>query len=449
MAEIYFTVYNKNAPNGKVITVVEVEGAIGDTAAVDVFEKKITELVNDNEINLVLKMSKLRYLNSSSMGILVKFIDVLNEKGGGIVLAEAAPDIKNPINLLGLDSVIKMTDTEEEAINHFGGVAKPSGPRAQPIEETKELNIKELKTKDKALKDTEAKKKADQVKPKAQMKVDIERKSIVVNVMMIVPSEDFFEKIMRKKFSKKKAKLSVFHSADQAESALKSKPYDLIILDGVVKSTKEFLNNLKRNKTTSMIPVLKIYGESASLESSDGLTVSEDNRLQEPFDLDQLSELSMVEFDKIERRKQQTDHHLSFIFNSRQQDIEQVNDLILDLMRQTGLEEKAAISLGAAFREGTDNANRHGNKSQEDRKVKVDYNLNKDKVLIQIEDEGEGFDWSHYMGVATDKSAAQRSRERNSKGKRGGLGIMLMLKCTDEVKYNEKGNELTLIKSRA
>lgn len=439
MADIYFTVYNKTSPKGKVVSIVEIEGAIGDSSAVDIFEKKITELVNDNEFNLVLKLSKLRYINSSSMGILIKFVDILKEKGGGIVLAEVPLDIKNPINLLGLDSVIQMVDSEDEAIALLDKGSKDTP--AAPVKP-------ELKTKESSLKQTEEKKKQDKQKPKEEMKVSVDKKQPTVSVMMIAPSEDLFEKIMRKKFAKKKAKVSVFHSVDDAESALANKSFDLIILDEIVKGAKEFINKLKRNKSTSMTPLLKIYAEGASFEKSDGLTLKEDNKLQEPFDLDQLSELSIVEHDKIAKRKHETEHQVDFQFNSRQQDIEKVNDLILDLMRQTGLEDKAAMSLGAAFREGTDNANRHGNKSQEDRKVTVEYNLQKHKVYIHIKDEGEGFDWKHYMGVAEDKSAAQRSRERTAKGKRGGLGIMLMMKCTDELRYNEKGNELTLIKSR-
>lgn len=437
MAEIYFTVYNKTSPKGNVITIMEIEGAIGDSAAVDIFEKKVTELVNDNNHNLILKMNKLRYINSSSMGILIKFIDILKEKKGGLVLAESSTDVKNPISLLGLDSVIQMVDTEEEAIQLLDGSAT-----------TKTEPKTDIISKDASIKKTEEKKKQDKVKPKEEMKVDIAKKAPTVSVMMITPAEDLFEKIMRKKFSKKQAKVAVFHSADDAESALASKSFDLIIVDELVKNSKELINKLKRNKNTSMIPLLKIYAEGASFEQSDGLTLRENNKLQEPFDLDQLSELSLIEYDKIAKRKQDTEQYVQFQFNSRQQDIEKVNDLILDLMRQTGLEDKAAMSLGAAFREGTDNANRHGNKSQEDRKVTVEYILQKHKVYIHIKDEGDGFDWKHYMGIAEDKSAAQRSRERTAKGKRGGLGIMLMMKCTNEIRYNEKGNELTLIKTR-
>ena len=439
MADIYFTVYNKTSPKGNVISIVEIEGAIGDSSAVDIFEKKITELVSDNDINLVLKLSKLRYINSSSMGILIKFVDILKDKGGGIVLAEVPSDIKNPIDLLGLDSVIQMVNTEDEAIALLDGVAAAK---------TQVKPKAEIKTKEVSVKKTEDKKKTDKQRPVEETKVIVAKKQATVSVMMITPSEDLFEKIMRKKFAKKKAKVSVFHSVDDADSALLNKPFDLIILDEIVKGTKDFINKLKRNKQTSGIPLLKIYAEGASFEKNEGLMLREDNKLQEPFDLDQLSELSIIEHDKIAKRKNETEHQVDFQFNSCQQDIERVNDLILDLMRQTGLEDKAAMSLGAAFREGTDNANRHGNKSQEDRKVTVEYNLQKHKVYIHIKDEGEGFDWKHYLGVAEDKTAAQRSRERTAKGKRGGLGIMLMMKCTDELRYNEKGNELTLIKSR-
>ncbi|MGE3852865.1 MAG: hypothetical protein AB7K09_14070 [Planctomycetota bacterium] len=37
----------------------------------------------------------------------------------------------------------------------------------------------------------------------------------------------------------------------------------------------------------------------------------------------------------------------------------------------------------------------------------------------------------------------EKARKRHQEGKLGGLGIMLILKCTDRIEYNESGNQLT------
>jgi anti-sigma regulatory factor (Ser/Thr protein kinase) len=44
--------------------------------------------------------------------------------------------------------------------------------------------------------------------------------------------------------------------------------------------------------------------------------------------------------------------------------------------------------------------------------------------------------------------AVSAARERYEQGRLGGLGIMLMLRCTDQLEYNEKGNQITLTKLR-
>ncbi len=64
-----------------------------------------------------------------------------------------------------------------------------------------------------------------------------------------------------------------------------------------------------------------------------------------------------------------------------------------------------------------------------DRKIKITYLLNKEKVRYIIEDEGDGFDWKK-LPNADPKNLL----------KRNGRGVVLIKMMMDDISYNDKGN---------
>lgn len=75
----------------------------------------------------------------------------------------------------------------------------------------------------------------------------------------------------------------------------------------------------------------------------------------------------------------------------------------------------------------------------QDRRIEVEARLSKDEVAYVIRDEGRGFDATH-LPDPTDPANLDRPC---------GRGVMLMRTFMDEVRYNEPGNEVTLIKRRS
>ena len=72
----------------------------------------------------------------------------------------------------------------------------------------------------------------------------------------------------------------------------------------------------------------------------------------------------------------------------------------------------------------------------EKRKIKVQYYLFADHVKYMITDEGKGFDWKQYVATTPDGNLIDNYH---------GVGLT-MLQDIFEVSFNEKGNEITLIK---
>ena len=74
-----------------------------------------------------------------------------------------------------------------------------------------------------------------------------------------------------------------------------------------------------------------------------------------------------------------------------------------------------------------------------DRRVTVQLNASPSSVTIVIRDEGPGFDLSS-LRDPTDPENLERA---------GGRGLLLINAFMDEVRHNEKGNEITMIKKKA
>lgn len=73
-----------------------------------------------------------------------------------------------------------------------------------------------------------------------------------------------------------------------------------------------------------------------------------------------------------------------------------------------------------------------------DRKVRLVYSLNRRRVIYRISDEGPGFDHRRML--------ARGAEEANAAGLAHGRGLTMTLNMFDIVRYNERGNEVTLVK---
>ena len=88
-----------------------------------------------------------------------------------------------------------------------------------------------------------------------------------------------------------------------------------------------------------------------------------------------------------------------------------------------------------ALTEGVNNAISHGNKGDESKKVKVAYQLLSNGVSFEIEDEGEGFDYTNIP----DPTAPENIEKIN------GRGIFLMTQLADKIEFLENGKKIQLI----
>jgi len=117
---------------------------------------------------------------------------------------------------------------------------------------------------------------------------------------------------------------------------------------------------------------------------------------------------------------------------------------------ETDLPSATRDSISYAFREMLRNAIEHGGKSDPSKSVEVGYLRSPRIILYRIKDPGEGFPIAslyHSAILNPDDDPMQHERYRAEMGMRpGGFGILIARNMVDEMIYNERHNEVVLIK---
>jgi anti-sigma regulatory factor (Ser/Thr protein kinase) len=267
-------------------------------------------------------------------------------------------------------------------------------------------------------------------------------------ILFVVPARDMFTNIIAQKLAGTGSELSVAEGIEQGLSMLEQARPDLVVIDGNLPGTERMIREVKLNRDRGLISAVCVYPEGIDPAEVVGLHVCEDETLQEPYDMTDLVKIADTEIRRIAEERNFFEQEIHFQFQTSEEYIEQANDLVARLIDQASIEDEKAAALSVAFREAVDNAARHGNKNQEHKVVDAIYLLDRQKVTVTVEDEGEGFDTELYLTRGIQGNAVAAARERNQAGRVGGLGIMLMLKCLDDLEYNYVGNLVKLTKYR-
>jgi DNA-binding response OmpR family regulator len=127
---------------------------------------------------------------------------------------------------------------------------------------------------------------------------------------------------------------------------------------------------------------------------------------------------------------------------------ERVQEFVMQL--DAKLPDDVRESVAQAFRELLTNAVEWGGRLDPSRKVRVSCLRTRRMLLYRIADPGEGFDIEHLAHAAISNREGDplaHDRVREEMGLRpGGLGLVMTRAIVDEVIYNEKRNEVVLVK---
>jgi anti-anti-sigma factor len=87
-----------------------------DATNVETVIEKTFNLLNDGFVNIVADFEKLRYVNSTGLGILLHFSKSAREKGGTFKIANVNENVYEIIEIIGATSLLEIYDEVSEAI---------------------------------------------------------------------------------------------------------------------------------------------------------------------------------------------------------------------------------------------------------------------------------------------------------------------------------------------
>ena len=82
-------------------------------------KEKITKLVEGDFVKFIIDFEEVTHINSLAMGILRGKLKVVKEMGGDIKLIQLNEHIKTIFEMIGLDEIFEIYETEDEAIASF------------------------------------------------------------------------------------------------------------------------------------------------------------------------------------------------------------------------------------------------------------------------------------------------------------------------------------------
>lgn len=265
-------------------------------------------------------------------------------------------------------------------------------------------------------------------------------------VALVVESLDPFSRIMQKKLSDGGRTVELVEGVQALMERVKKEHFDAIVLDAVLELSDDVRQWLKTEPRRSLISLIALYPNQERRDKLENLRVCEDALLVEPYEAEELGELIDSEITRVSAEKKHFRHVMSFECPAEPKYQQISADLIEAVSRKSGLSEEGRMGLVVSFREAVDNAIRHGSRNSDHAKVSVAYVLDNEKITVTIADEGSGFDSSVYFDNRVSSDAVAAARARHKEGRRGGLGIMLMLKSADKLEYNREGNVAKLTK---
>lgn len=225
---------------------------------------------------------------------------------------------------------------------------------------------------------------------------------------------------------------------------------DLILLDLMLPDINGFdvCLRLRREPRTRTTPIVMVTALGDDRNRQRGFRVGANAYVTKPYgaqDLYSAIEEARCWSAQLEHAKVRGEIHVEL--NSEPRFLHDVNELLTELCRETPLSENQVAQLRQAILEIGTNAIEWGNRHQVEELVLITYRAYEDRIEIVVKDQGSGYDPRHLPHAAQAEDPIAHMDVREKLGIReGGFGLLISKGMLDEMRHNEVGNEVTLIK---
>jgi anti-anti-sigma factor len=100
------------------IEILSLEGKVDFTTA-GALDAKLAELVDGGAVKLLLNFKNVPFIASAGLRVLLKCAQRVQPQGGGVRVCGANEVVREVIEVAGFEEVLKMSETEAEALQSF------------------------------------------------------------------------------------------------------------------------------------------------------------------------------------------------------------------------------------------------------------------------------------------------------------------------------------------
>ena len=263
-------------------------------------------------------------------------------------------------------------------------------------------------------------------------------------IVLAIPQDGVFAPMIQTAFLQAGWGAILVHQTEALPETLDTHGAALVVLDMLLPGAQGALETLKLEPRTNWVPVVGIFPRQCAPMRPPELRVRADVELVEPVDLRAL--VAAAERKAVRSSLPPSTRKVRLVLPSRLADLERAVELASAFIQPCALAEAAQTAFSAAIREAVGNAIQHGNRNDPAKHVCIELRQNPATITVSVRDEGPGFDAESRLRQASSTDAAQAARERHREGGRGGLGILMLLRGADMVRYSKAGNLVTLTK---
>lgn len=256
--------------------------------------------------------------------------------------------------------------------------------------------------------------------------------------ILIIDDHDDLASALREKFSELGHEVKIIETRREAVAAPEIDDFDLVITD--LDDSKKIVTALASNGNGSEhLPTVE---EIDNTENIKAFKISATNFRRDEFNEDELKTLVEIALNYKTRFVDQAEamqnlhESIEFELPSAISPMHAILDYLMKRVEKVGVVRSENSNLFIALDEAFVNAVKHGNKFDAGKNIKISADVSPKEARFTIEDEGEGFDVTTIPDPCDPENLFKTS----------GRGVLFIYNIMDEVKYNERGNRLTMIK---
>lgn len=402
----------------------ELKGRV-EAATIGRLQKEIMDLMWRKNTNVIVNLRSMEYSTSTGMGAILQLNNRLEKQGGRLCILGPTPEVQQVLELLGVDEVMPIFKDEKDLCDRFLSL-----PRRNFTLKNEQMDLAMLR----------AEASLGAMERKFQ-----ERDNEEGHVIMAAPEENFFFIILTERLEKQGCKVQFATSAKEAFRLVRDSNASALLVDYALKQYEELCLNVKSEPMTSSCSIIKVYPEGKKPGRGEDLSIIPNQHVEEPCSVDQIATFLLNEIKRHQSEGQYFNHELYFGIPSSPDMVAKAARYIERVLGSSGADleyQKGAVIAG--LREAMDNARRHGHNEDEELHIRVLFLRDRDKITLVVKDEGNGFD---YESVLEDLGGQNLTDEAGTRPLHmaGGLGIPLMKKSSSQIKYNDLGNEVSLV----